>query len=234
MNRSYFLKVEELHRNKSNVHVNGGLGNKLSACLNSVLLILFFTILSSSVYSQGYKVGDKASDFKLKNVDGKYVSLADFKSAKGFVVIFTCNHCPYAKAYQDRIIDIDKKFKSLGYPVIAINSNDGQAEPQDSYGQMVVRAKEKGYTFPYLVDEDQSVLRIYGALKTPHVFLLQKSTDGIFVRYIGAIDDNFEDASKVANPYLANAINALINGKSPNPEFTKAIGCGIRQKNSKA
>lgn len=199
----------------------------------AILLVGISLLLSVTTYSQGYKVGDKVSDFKLKNVDGKYVSLKDFPKAKGFVVIFTCNHCPYAKAYQDRIIEIDKNFKTLGYPVIAVSSNDGQAEPQDSYDQMIVRAKEKGYTFPYLADEDQSVLRNYGAQKTPHVFLLEKKSNDIFVRYIGAIDDNYENPAKVTNPYLANAIKALLAGNTPKPDFTKAIGCGIKRKGTK-
>src|SRR5208337_204464 len=122
----------------------------------TIITTLFLSI-SSFLFAQGYNIGDKATDFKLKNVDGKYVSLSDYSTAKGFVVVFTCNHCPYAKAYQDRIIEIDKKFKTLGYPVIAINSNDPGSSPEDSYDQMIVRSKEKGFTFPYLFDETQSV-----------------------------------------------------------------------------
>ncbi|HEY4786546.1 MAG TPA: thioredoxin family protein [Bacteroidales bacterium] len=200
-------------------------------------LILFFGITVASfavINAQGYKVGDKASDFKLKNIDGKYVSLSDFSKAKGFMVIFTCNHCPYAQAYQDRIIQLDKKFKPLGYPVIAINSNDPQMEPTDSYQAMIVRAKEKGYTFPYLFDETQNVYREYGAKRTPHVFLLQKQGDGLVVKYVGAIDDNYQDPGKVTDPYLANAVNALLEGHEPNPSFTKAIGCSIKDKQYKA
>lgn len=193
----------------------------------ATVIVLF---LSVSAFAQGYKIGDKASDFKLKNVDGKFVSLNDFPKAKGFVVIFTCNHCPYAIAYQDRIIDIDKKFKSQGFPVIAISSNDGKATPDDSFENMVVRAKEKGYTFPYLSDEDQSVMRAYGAQKTPHVFLLERKGNELIVKYIGAIDDNYQDASKVTTPYLANAIKALLSGTNPSPGVTKAIGCTIKPK----
>lgn len=182
------------------------------------------------LFAKGYSVGDKASDFKLKNVDGKYVSLADYTDAKGFIVIFTCNHCPYAKAYQDRIIEIDNKFKPLGYPVIAINSNDPGLVPEDSYDQMIVRAKEKGFTFPYLFDETQSVCHAYGALRTPHVFVLQKQGGDLLVKYIGAIDDNYEDASKVSQAYVANAINSIMSGKDPDPSMTKAIGCTIKDK----
>ena len=127
-----------------------------------------------SVYAQGYNVGDAASDFKLKNVDGKFVSLSDYPEAKGFIIIFTCNHCPYAKAYQDRIIQLDKKYKPLGYPVIAISPNDPEIVPEDSYENMVLVAKEKGFTFPYLFDGTQEVYRKYGAKRTPHVYLLEK------------------------------------------------------------
>jgi peroxiredoxin len=187
-------------------------------------------LLAASAYTQGYNTGDKAADFKLQNVDGKYVSLSDYPDAKGFVVIFTCNHCPYAQAYQDRIIALDKKYKPLGYPVIAINPNDPQINADDSYDNMVKRAKEKGYTFPYLFDNTQETYRKYGARKTPHVFLLQKENKNLVVRYIGAIDDNFEEASKVTQTYAANAIDALLANRMPDPAVTKAIGCSIKDK----
>ncbi len=195
-----------------------------------VLLFSIIIFASSAVISQGYSVGDKASDFKLKNVDGKFVSLSDYPDAKGFTVIFTCNHCPYAIAYQDRIIDLDKKYKAKGYPVIAINPNDPEIAPEDSYDKMIVRAKEKGFTFPYVYDETQDVYRKYGAARTPHVYLLEKKGNDLVVRYIGAIDDNYQDATKVTTPYLANALDALLAGKSPDPNFTKAIGCSIKAK----
>jgi peroxiredoxin len=202
--------------------------------MKRLFLLLGITFMAfSGVYSQGYSVGDKASDFKLKNVDGKFVSLSNFNKAKGFIVVFTCNHCPYAIAYQDRIIELDKKFKAEGYPVIAINSNDPQIEPSDSYQEMVVRAKQKGYTFPYLFDETQDVYRKYGAKRTPHVFLLQKNGSDLVVKYIGAIDDNYQDASKVSNAYLANAVSSVLAGHDPDPTFTKAIGCTIKDKQYK-
>jgi peroxiredoxin len=184
----------------------------------------------TAAVSQGYNVGDKVSDFKLKNVDGKFVSLGDYPDAKGFTIIFTCNHCPYSIAYQDRIIELDKKYKTLGYPVIAINSNDPEIAPDDSYDKMIVRAKEKGFTFPYLYDETQEVYRKYGAKRTPHVYVLQKKGSDLVVQYIGAIDDNYQDATKVTAPYLSNALDALIAGKNPDPDFTKAIGCSIKDK----
>ena len=154
--------------------------NKLKLAVSVCVMAL----ASLTAQAQGYKPGDVATDFKLKNVDGKMVSLADYKKAKGFIVIFTCNHCPFAKAYEERIVALDKKYAPKGYPVIAINPNDPALYAEDSYDNMKVRAKEKGFTFPYLFDEGQTVFPQYGATKTPHVFILQKEGAKNMVRYI--------------------------------------------------
>jgi peroxiredoxin len=177
-----------------------------------------------------YKVGDKAEGFTLKNVDGKMVSLADYKKAKGFIVVFTCNHCPYAKAYEQRIIDLDKKYAAKGYPVIAINSNDAVQYPDDSFENMAKRAKDKKYSFPYLYDESQDIAKKFGALKTPHVYILKKDKETLKVEYIGAIDDNSEDAAQVKVKYAENALEELLAGKEVTTKETKAIGCGIKFK----
>ena len=179
---------------------------------------------------KGYDVGDEATDFKLKNIDGKQVSLSDFKSAKGFIVIFTCNHCPYAKKYEDRIIELDKKYKSQGYPVIAINPNDPNVQPEDGYQQMIERAKQKGFTFPYLVDEGQKIYPQYGATKTPHVFVLQKENGKNIVKYIGAIDNNYDNPKDVSEYYAQDAVNALIKGEPVKMTKTVTIGCTIKVK----
>lgn len=179
---------------------------------------------------KGYEVGDEATDFKLKNVDGKMVSLSDFKSAKGFIVVFTCNHCPYAKKYENRIIELDKKYKSQGYPVIAINPNDPSVQPEDGYKQMIERAKEKGFTFPYLLDEGQKIFPQYGATKTPHVFLLQKENGKNIVKYIGAIDNNYENPDDVSEYYVQDAVNALIKKEPIKMTKTFAIGCTVKVK----
>jgi peroxiredoxin len=199
--------------------------------MKNIITLVFISLFAfSTAFSQGYKVGDKATGFKLKNTDGKMVSLSDFPDAKGFIIVFTCNHCPYAKAYQDRIIALDKKYKTKGFPVIAISSNDPLVNAEDSYENMIVRAKEKGFTFPYLYDETGDIARNYGATRTPQVFLLEKKGKDLILQYTGAIDDNSQDASKVTAPYLANAIDALLAGKMPEPSFTKAVGCGIKLK----
>lgn len=198
---------------------------KLSALLLfvAVLLVSAFTVNVPS----GYKIGDTATDFKLKSVDGKMYSMSDYKSAKGFIVVFTCNHCPFAKKYEDRINDLAKKYKSKGYMLLAINPNDPSVQPEDSYELMQKRAKEKGFVFPYLFDDGQKIFPQYGATKTPHVFLLDKNR---VVKYIGAIDDNVDSAAEVKDKYLENAIAALESGKTPSPEVTKAIGCSIKIK----
>jgi peroxiredoxin len=199
----------------------------------SIMLIMMSMIGGSAIAGEGgYQVGDKASGFKLKNVDGTWVSLDDYKDAKGFIVIFTCNHCPYAKAYEDRIIALDRKYAKAGYPVIAINPNDAVSYPEDSYENMQKRAKEKGFTFPYLFDEEQVVYPVYGATRTPHVYILSKTGTEMTVEYIGAIDDNYEDASKVSARYVEDAVDALMKGSKPEVTSTKAIGCSIKAKKS--
>lgn len=195
----------------------------------SSLIVLFFTSLS---YGGGYEIGDKAANFTLKNIDGEKVSLSDYAKEKGVVVIFTCNHCPYAKAYENRIIAIDKTYKEKGYPVVAINPNDPEVVPADSYPEMQKRAKEKGFTFPYLIDETQEVFQTYGAQRTPHVFLLKNIHGEFMVKYIGTIDNNYKDPGAVTETFLSDAIDALLAGKEPDPNFTKAIGCTIKVKKS--
>lgn len=176
-----------------------------------------------------YTIGDKAEDFKLKNVDEKMVSLADFNEAKGFIVVFTCNSCPVSVANEDRIIALDKKYKEKGYPVIAINPNNPATSSGDSYELMKQRAKEKGFTFPYLFDDGQKIYPKYGASKTPHVYVLQKEGKDLIVKYIGSIDDSARDAKSVRTKYVENAVDALIAGQKIELASTRAIGCSIKK-----
>lgn len=193
-----------------------------------VLVMSAFTINTTPTEKKGYDVGDVATDFKLKNVDGTMVSLADYKDAKGFIVVFTCNTCPYAVAYEDRIIELDKKYASKGYPVIAIMPNNTEVKPGDSMDAMKARASAKGFTFPYLMDEGQKIYPQYGATKTPHVYILEKTDKGNIVRYIGAIDDNYKDAKLVNDKYVEDAVDALLEGTSIKETKTRAIGCSIK------
>src|SRR6056297_316046 len=184
--------------------------------------------ISTALMADGYQIGDKVDNFNLKNIDGKMVSLDEMQDVKGAIVIFTCNHCPYSIANEDRIIELDKKYKKKGYPVIAINPNDPKIQPEDSFDKMKVRAKEKGFTFPYLFDEEQTVHKKFGATKTPHVFVLNKKGNEFVLEYIGAIDDSPRKAGKVNDKYVEKAVDALLAGNEPPMRETKAIGCSIK------
>ena len=197
---------------------------KVLAVVLLVGVMSAFTVKDSG----GYKLGDAVEDFSLKNVNGKKVSMKDYKEAKGFIVIFTCNHCPYAVAYEDRIIALDKKYSKLGYPVIAINPNNPEKQKEDSYDLMKVRAKGKGFTFPYLFDEGQKIYPKFGATKTPHVYVIQKTGKSNVIQYIGAIDDNYEDEKAVKQTYVQDAVDALLKGSDVPIRQTKAIGCSIK------
>ena len=179
-----------------------------------------------------YGIGDAVEDFKLKNVDGKMVALSDYKSGKGAIVIFDCNTCPYSKAYNDRILGLNKKYSAKGFPVIAINANDPEISPGDSFEEMVSQAKRKKYDFPYLMDETQAVAKSFGATNTPHVFVLKRSGDDFTVAYIGTIDNNSRNASDATKKYVEDAVEALLAGQNVPTPNTKAIGCGIKWKDA--
>ncbi len=198
-----------------------------------IFIVLMFVVGATNVITSadlpdGVKVGDKAPDFVLENVDGKKAALASFEKAKGVILIFTCNHCPYSKMYEDRIIALHKAYASKGWPVVAINPNDPAIEPEDSFEKMKERAKEKEFPFPYLFDATQRTAKAYGARRTPHVFLLKNGKAGFTVEYIGAIDDNARDAKAVETKFVEKAIDAMIDGKAPEVTTTKAIGCTIK------
>lgn len=208
---------------------------KRTFLLATGLLVTVAVLFVSATDTQGdgYSVGDVATDFKLPNVDGKTVSLSDFSSAKGFVVVFTCNTCPYAKLYEQRVMDLDAKYKAKGFPVVAINPNDVSKQPGDSMEEMIAQAKSKGYSFPYLRDDSQEITAAYGASKTPHVYVLNKESDGkLRVEYIGAIDDSPRDAADVKERYVESAIDALLAGKKPSVTTQRAIGCTIKWKDA--
>jgi glutathione peroxidase-family protein len=200
---------------------------KTISCL--MLAMLLFAMSSNTM--PGYSVGDVVADFKLKNVDNKQVSLADYKNGKGAIVIFDCNTCPYSKAYNARIIALNKKYASKGFPVITINANDPDMSPGDSFEEMVSEAKKKNYDFPYLVDETQQVAKSFGATNTPHVFVLKSESNQFKVAYIGAIDNNSRDAASADKKYVEDAVDALLAGKEVSTTKTKAVGCGIKWKN---
>jgi len=195
-------------------------------------LYIFMAMLFLALRPGGYQVGDEARDFSLKNVDGKIVSLSQYKSAKGFIVIFTCNTCPYSKLYEDRIIELHNRYADQGYPVIAINPNDPQRQPGDSFSEMVQRSKQKSFPFPYVLDETQQIAESYGATRTPHVFVLKKEGEKNIIKYIGAIDNNSADPEMADVKYVESAVDQLIQNKRVTTTFTKAIGCTIKWRES--
>lgn len=195
-----------------------------------IMACLTLFVVTAVNAQNGYQVGDLASDFNLKNVDGKNISLGSYKNAKGYIVIFTCNTCPVSKAYESRKEELNKMYAAKGYPVIAINTNDPVASPGDTFEKMQQRAKEKGFSFAYLEDPNHVYTKKYGAQRTPHVFVLQKTAKGNEVAYIGAIDNDQQLANDQRDNYVQNAVNQLLKGEKPSVASTKAIGCTIKWK----
>jgi len=198
--------------------------------LTGVLAVAAVLFVNALKPLPGYGIGDYASDFELPDTDGKMVSMADYADAKGFIIVFTCNTCPYAKAYESRIIALDKKYSGRGFPVIAINPNDLEKQPGDSMEEMRKRSKAKAYTFPYLRDDSQQVTKAFGASKTPHTYVLNKAEGKYTVEFIGAIDDSANDPSDVSETYVEDAIDALLSGKKPSKTKARAVGCTIKWK----
>jgi len=171
------------------------------------------------------KIGEKGKEFNLLGTDGKKHSLGEYSDKEAIVLFFTCNHCPYVKAYEDRIIALQNEFEAKGVQFIGINSNDSDKYPDDSYDEMIKRAKDKGFNYPYLRDEDQLVAKDYDAACTPEMFLLNKSRE---LSYQGKIDDNWKEPSAVIREYLREAIEAVLAGKPVAEPEQSAIGCSIK------
>lgn len=180
--------------------------------------------------SKGYTLGDVVADFRAKNVDGRMIGLADYRSQKGVVVVFTSNHCPFSKAYEDRLIALDRKFAPLGFPVLALMPNDPLAYEKDSFEQMQVRAREKNFSFAYAIDDTQAIARSFGATRTPQVFVLTSRNGAFTVEYIGSIDDSPQDASNVQRRYVEEAVTNLLAGRPVPSPLTKPIGCSVTWK----
>ncbi len=197
-------------------------------------IIYSFFIASIVTLSFGFKnvepnksmLGKEIKNFNLKNVDGKFVSLNDYKNAKGFVIMFTCNHCPFAKLYSNRMNQLNKKYEVLGVPLLAINSMDTLLYEDETFDQMQLKSKNNQFSFPYLFDETQSVGRQFNAEHTPQVFVIWKEKEKWIVKYAGAFDNNGEHPEK-ANPFVANAIDDLLVNKPVKNPVTESFGCRI-------
>lgn len=198
--------------------------------MKKMIFTTALALMAVLMVNAGLKPGDDATAFTLKNVDGKSVSLSDYKDQKGVILVFTCNPCPFAKAYEQRIIKLHNTYKDKGFPVVAINPNDVDISPDDTMEKMKARADEQNYPFVYLKDETQEVYKSYGATKTPHIYLLQNHGGEFKVAYVGAIDDNAMEEASVADKYVESAIAALVSGSKPDPSSTRAIGCTIKSK----
>jgi len=177
----------------------------------------------------GLKIGDAAPDFSLPGVDGKTHSLGSFALKKILVVVFTCNHCPYAQAYEDRLIELAQYYSVQGVQFVAINPNDASSYPADGFMEMKKRAKKKRFPYPYLRDETQEVAKAYGAEVTPDVFVFDKNR---LLCYRGRIDDNWRNREKVKEQSLKIAISTLLAGSRLDPDVAEkpALGCSVKWK----
>lgn len=174
------------------------------------------------------KAGDRALPFTLIGVDDQQHALSDYAdNAAAVAVIFSCNHCPYVRAWEDRMIQIQADYADKGVKLVAISANDASRYPDDSFPKMKARAQQKRFNFDYLYDETQAVARSYGAERTPEVFLFDKSGT---LRYHGAIDDNYDDPTLVKNQYLRAALDAVLAGQTPPTAATRPVGCTIKWK----
>ena len=189
------------------------------------IILIAFSIICTKAFAQ--KNNKDIVDFKLKNVDEKKVSLSDYPYAKGFIIVFTCNHCPFAKLYPPRLNDLNNKYKPLGVPLIAISSTDTMMYEEDTYPNMVKKANEEHFNFPYLFDEMQEVAKNFRAQKTPHAYVIWKENNQWIVKYNGAIDDNGMEPEKVTETYVSNAVNELLANQTIKTSETKSIGCQI-------
>jgi len=194
-------------------------------------LILFSCVARAQVKT--IAPGEIAPDIKLLNVDDKIVSFNNYPDAKGFIVVFICNTCPYSKAYEQRIIELNGKYSLLGFPVIAINPNDPGSSPGDSFEKMKERARSSQYTFPYLYDEGQVVTKLYGPKSTPTVFVISKTNRGNIIEYSGAIDNDTPNSNPDKTKYVEEAVSSILKNGKPKVTVTKAIGCRISWKKDK-
>ncbi len=180
-----------------------------------------------AVGSVGVPIGSQAIDFQLKSVDGKSYSLKSFADKKAVVIVFSCNHCPYVQAYENRMVQIQRDYLPKSVTLVAINSNDETGYPEDSFPNMVKRAKERNFNFPYLRDETQEIARRYGAICTPHTFAFDQKR---VLQYKGRIDDNWRNPEEVKTTDLRKALDAILDGEKPAVQETRPYGCSIKWK----
>jgi len=197
------------------------------------LILVLLILLVNLVFSSFEESKRSWKNFELLSTNGKIVSFNDYPNAKGFILVFTCNHCPFAKLYPERLNELNKKYAPLGVPLIAISSTDTIQYEEDTYSKMIEKAASEHFNFPYLFDGEQTVAKSIGAQKTPHAFVIWKEANDWKIKYNGAIDDNGAEPSKVTQSYVQQAVDELLKGKEVSTKEVKSIGCQIhfRKKN---
>jgi len=195
---------------------------------NIFISSIFSFVLITQTFAQNE---NNSIGFSLKNIDGNSVSLKDYPNAKGFIIVFTCNHCPFAKLYPKRLNTLNKKYEKAGFPLIAISSTDTVLYAEDTYDNMVIKAKKEKFNFPYLYDSTQSVAKLFKAERTPQAFVLLKENNNWVIKYNGAIDDNGAEPKKVKVDYVSEAVDALLKNQKVLITETKSIGCKIMFRN---
>lgn len=202
----------------------------MSRWVNRVFLC-WLLLSTTSLLAQsrnGYALGDAVENFTVKSTDNRSISLADYQSQKGLIVVFSSNHCPFSRVYEERIQALNQQFAPQGYPVLAIMPNDPNVYEEDSFATMQRRAREQAYTYPYAIDESQQAARRFGASRTPQAFVLKQNNGQFTVEYMGAVDDNPQDRAGVKRPYLEEAVASLLAGRPVSTPITKAVGCAVK------
>ena len=195
--------------------------------LKAFLLLL---VISAFKFQSPYKIGDKIHDFSLTNAtDNNKVSLSDYAKSKAIVLVFTCNDCPYAKLYENRLFEINKAYDEKNVKIILINPNNPKASPEDRPEAIAKKARDKAYPFPYLIDSGQEVSSLFAATKTPEVFVLKNINGNFILKYKGAIDDNPQVETDVNHEYLKDALTSIVNDAATTVQETRATGCVIKK-----
>ncbi|WP_288426571.1 thioredoxin family protein [uncultured Spirosoma sp.] len=202
----------------------------MSRWINRIFFSFCFLVVTTlgAQPRSGYALGDAVDDFTVKSTDNRAVTLRDYQAQKGLIVVFSSNHCPFSRIYEERIQAIDRQFAPQGYPVLAIMPNDPTVYPEDSFANMQRRADEQHYPYTYAIDESQQATRRFGASRTPQVFVLKQTNGQFIVEYTGAIDDNPQDRAGVKRNYVDEAVSSLLAGRPVSTPITKAVGCAVK------
>jgi peroxiredoxin len=192
-----------------------------------IILGLFLSFISSA---QTYQVGSIIKDFSLPGVNGKTFTMSEHKAAKGFIIVFTSSSCPFSKLYEQRLNELNTKYKERGYILIAINPNDPEKNPEDSFDNMKLKSKEMNIEYPYLYDENQILSGLFNPHKTPQAFIVNIENRHYKIVYMGAIDDNASNEKAVKNKYLENALDELLSGNKVSIPTSKPVGCSVKWK----